>query len=187
MHLMSSGWSFASNDRLLIQGSREHGPEMVGIPKMPRVNPGTLLHNPDLQGILPRERRAALAELPAAELWSLEEKYDVPIDAVYGRGRCRYRAPLGGLLVLTWTHDSPEPTRFEPAQLEARPDLLELIMKSPGVFHCDRDGQHLSEKSSLDPRDYIARLRAIPVVEASGKADFAQAVDHCRTWLQGGP
>src|SRR5207237_28767 len=42
LHLMSSGLSFMSNDRLLI---RKFGPrtELAGVPKMPRVNPGTLL------------------------------------------------------------------------------------------------------------------------------------------------
>ena len=47
---------------------------MSGIPKLPRINPGTALNNPSLRSILSPERRAELEGVDAGELWSLEEK-----------------------------------------------------------------------------------------------------------------
>jgi HprK-related kinase B len=65
-------WHYLTNDRLLV---RQHSGtvECRGIPKMPRVNPGTLLHNPRLSGLVDRRRAAALRSLPPAALWSIEE------------------------------------------------------------------------------------------------------------------
>ena len=106
LHLMSSGLSFVSNDRLLVKDTGR-GAELAGIPKMPRVNPGTLLNNPDLRGILPEERRRELEQLPRDQIWNLEEKYDVLVDQVYGKGRTVYRAALAGLVILNWNwHDA---------------------------------------------------------------------------------
>jgi len=67
LHLMSSGLCFLSNDRLLIKDTG-HGAEMAGIPKMPRVNPGTLLNNPDLHGITRRSPPGARAAVARADL-----------------------------------------------------------------------------------------------------------------------
>src|SRR5688572_17581893 len=132
LHLMSAGLSFVSNDRLLIRQTDAQA-ELAGVPKMPRVNPGTLLHNPDLAGILPPDRRHALERLAPNELWELEEKYDVMVPEVFGPGRCLYRAPLAALVVLGWRHDATALASFQRVELSERPDLMELVMKSPGV------------------------------------------------------
>lgn len=82
LHAMNEGLSFVSNDRLLI---KPQGPtRMSGIPKHPRINPGTALHNPALISVLPPSRREALQSMPTAELWDLEEKYDADIGSLYG-------------------------------------------------------------------------------------------------------
>jgi hypothetical protein len=52
--------------------------------KQPRVNPGTLLGHPRLAALLVPADRAALAALPAGELWDLERKSDVDLDSIYG-------------------------------------------------------------------------------------------------------
>ena len=72
LHLLSSGLSFVSNDRLLIKAGAS-GPELAGIPKMPRVNPGTLLNL--AAGVLKQARypTATLNEILAAFRASLEE------------------------------------------------------------------------------------------------------------------
>jgi HprK-related kinase B len=183
LHLMSSGLSFVSNDRLLIKKSGSLA-ELAGVPKMPRVNPGTLLNNPDLAGILTAERRAELASMGKAELWQLEEKYDVMVRDVYGPARCTYRAPLAALVVLNWSHSSTGLTRFEPVDLSDRRDLLDLIMKSPGVFHRDRRGRSAAESARLDPDLYLRALSGVPVYEAKGRADFEIGVSTCRRLLE---
>lgn len=183
LHLMSTGLSFVSNDRLLIQQSGGLT-ELAGVPKMPRVNPGTLLNNPDLVAILPPERRAELAQLDAGELWQLEEKYDVIVRNVYGPGRCTYRVPLGALVVLNWNRTSNSPARVERVELGDRRDLLDLIMKSPGVFHRDAGGRGASAASRPEPERYVRALSVVPVYEATGRADFDVGVGFCRRLLE---
>jgi HprK-related kinase B len=184
LHLLSSGLSFVSNDRLLIQRT-EGGAEMAGIPKMPRVNPGTLLNNPDLAGILPAERQRALAAQSREELWDLEEKYDVMVDAVYGPERIVYRTSLTGLLILNWSwKEGGLPTEFKEVQLEERSDLLDLVMKSPGAFHRDELGQSASETARPDPASYLQVARGLRVWEAKGAPNFELAVRFCQRALE---
>ncbi|MEY2929730.1 MAG: hypothetical protein RL033_479, partial [Pseudomonadota bacterium] len=189
LHLISSGLNFVSNDRLLIKRT-EHGPELAGIPKMPRVNPGTLLNNPDLRGILPPERERQLALLPREELWNLEEKYDVLVDQVYGKGRTLYRAALTGLLVLNWSYgNAGQPAEFCAVNLAERADLLDLVRKSPGVFHRDPSGRNI-EGSAIENAavpEAAAVLEAVAGVrvwEATGSPQFGQGVSFCRHLLE---
>lgn len=183
LHLMSSGLSFVSNDRVLIR-QVGHEPSMAGVPKMPRVNPGTLLNNPDLKGILPEARERAILKLSPREVWELEEKYDVFVNRVYGPGRCVYRAPIAAFLILNWSRSSDNPTRFESVQIASRPDLLELVLKSPGVFHRSATGENASESQRLDAAPYSAALDRVRVFEATGKADFRLGVSFCRGLLE---
>ena len=184
LHLMSSGLCFVSNDRLLIKDTGRAA-ELAGIPKMPRVNPGTLLNNPDLRGILPAERQSELEQLSREQIWNLEEKYDVLVDQVYGKGRTVYRAALAGLMILNWNwNDASLPTRFETVDLAARRDLLELVMKSPGVFHRDQSGRSAVETARPDPAAYLAAVRHTRVWEATGRPEFELGVSFCRRLLE---
>lgn len=183
LHLISTGLSFVSNDRLLVKKAGALT-ELAGVPKMPRVNPGTLLHNPDLAALLPAERRNALERMDPGELWQLEEKYDVMVRDVYGPGRCLYRAPLRALIVLNWARAADKAARFEPVQIGGRPDLLGLVMKSPGVFHRDAEGRGAAETAAPDPDAYVRALDGVPVYEATGRADFDVGVGFCRRLLE---
>jgi HprK-related kinase B len=183
LHLMSTGLSFVSNDRVLIRRDAR-GPLMAGVPKMPRVNPGTLLNNPALVGILPPGREQEIRKMSPREIWELEEKYDVLVDQVYGPRRSVYRTPISALLVLNWHHSAEEPTRFQPVPIGTRPDLLDLVMKSPGVFHRDALGQSGEAALRLDPAPYVAALDHVRVFEATGKADFEYGVGFCRALLE---
>lgn len=182
LHLMSTGLSFVTNDRLLIR-AKDGVTEMAGIPKMPRVNPGTLLNNPDLGGILPRQRERELRRMSPQELWALEEKYDVIIDSVYGPGRTVYRSPLQALLLLNWSPASDDPTRFDRLDLAQRSELLDLIVKSPGVFHRNPAGGVTPEDLLVDRNAYLTHLRTVPVYEATGHASFERGVLFCRKVL----
>ena len=172
LHLLEKeAVNYLTNDRLFIRPEGDHI-DAVGIPKLPRVNPGTIVHNPRLHPLIPAEQREKLLKLPAEELWHLEEKYDVLVEEVYGAGRITPHAPLAAFLILNWTRDSEEPVsveRFDPKQ---RPELLGAIMKSPGPFYQFPDGTFLRDDVPLDPAPYIEALEGVPLYEARGGVDF---------------
>jgi len=178
LHLLGRGMSYVSNDRILLRrlGTRT---EMAGVPKLPRVNPGTLLHNPALGDIIGRERRAQLARLEPGELWALEEKYDVDVAASFTGVRLRPRARLHALVFLNWQRDAPSRTTLLPVQLRERGDLLEAAMKSPGPFVRRADGRYPPRFEPPDPRPYLDHLADVPSFEISGGVDFERAVALC--------
>jgi len=172
LHMMENpAISYLTNDRLFIRtdGSTI---DSAGIPKLPRINPGTIVHNPRLQQLIPAGERAALLALPQQELWELEQKYDVLIDQVYGPGRIVASAPLAAFLVLNWQRDSDQPLDLQQIDLSQRPDLLGAIMKSPGPFYQYAGGSFLQDDTPLDDHAYLQTLKGLPVYEASGRIDF---------------
>jgi HprK-related kinase B len=176
------GTQFLSNDRVLIKG----GPaEALGIPKHPRINPGTILGNPRLHGLLPEARKAELRALPPAALWALEEKHDLIVPDVYGPGRMRLDGPLTDFWVLNWSHDSERMTRVTPVALAERPDLLSAMMKSPGPFYQHRSGAFEPNGNSPDPASYIAALDGVAVCEVSGRIDFDAIAEAGRALFHG--
>lgn len=184
LHAISDGMDFASNDRLLV-GPGASGIEMTGVPKHPRINPGTALANPDLRAIVPEARRAELESLPREALWELEEKYDAQIDLLYEGDRIALFAPCHAFVLLTWSHLDDGPARFAEAKLEDRPDLLDAIMKSPGPFYLPTAGAAPTGYEPPDPAPYLDALSGLPVYEASGGVDFEAGVAFCRSLLDG--
>ena len=165
------GLSFVTNDRLLVRAGTPH-PDGLGIPKEPRINPGTILHNTRLHPMLSEARLAELSAMAPGALWVLEEKHDLFIADVYGSDRVRYDAPLTDFWVLNWSRDSAAPTQVTKVDLAARPDLLGAIMKSPGPFFQKPDGTFLTDTETPEPEDYLAALRGVRVSEISGCIDF---------------
>lgn len=164
---------FLTNDRLFIKGS-ENGVEATGIPKLPRINPGTIVHNPRLKPMLTKAQQAAYLALPKDELWELEDKFDADIDALYGTDRIQYQAPLQALLILNWSRNEQTQPTLNPVDLRQRPDLLEAVMKSPGPFYQDKDGQFIDDDFSFDEQAYLRVLDNIDIYEATGGIDFQQ-------------
>ncbi|MES9904949.1 MAG: HprK-related kinase B [Sedimenticola sp.] len=162
---------YLTNDRLFIkpQGAAT---QAAGIPKLPRVNPGTIVHNPRLHSLIPAQERDRLLALPNSELWELEEKYDVFIDQVYGEDRIIQEAPLDAFLVLNWSRESSEETRVDVVDITQRRELLGAIMKSPGPFYQYSDGSFFQDTTSLDEEAYLAALDGITVYEVKGGVDF---------------
>jgi HprK-related kinase B len=172
LHLMSRGASYTSNDRVMLKGDY-----MAGVPKLPRINPGTALHNPDLAGVVPAEREAELRKLSRDELWQLEEKYDVYIDRCFGPDRFAPTSQVHALFVLNWDRNSKAPTVISPANLLERPDLLGAVSKSPGPFWLPKDGTAPARKPDVDPREYHPHVSKLRAYEITGRADFALAVE----------
>jgi HprK-related kinase B len=170
--------SYLTNDRLFIHGGS--GQVMArGIPKLPRINPGTIVHNKTLHSLIPAQQREVLLQLPGDELWELEEKYDVHIDRVYGPGRIMPEAPLAAFLILDWQRDSKMELKVERVDLAADHDLLGALMKSPGPFYQYPDGTFLQDTAAFDERAYLDALENVAVYAARGRIDFSALSDCC--------
>lgn len=174
LHLMNEGATFVSNDRLMIEKSK-NGLVMHGVAKMPRINPGTALNNPNLQQIMSEEEQNRFASLPADELWTLEHKYDALIDDCYGPDRFILRTAMEGLVLLNWQRND-EPTEFSQVDLAERQDLLPAFMKSVGLFFRPSEGCAMPAPVKETYIDFLSRCR---VLEISGGINFAAAAQMC--------
>ena len=186
LHLMGheADLRFVSNDRVLV--SREaHEVRMRGIPKHPRVNPGTCLSNPRLSHIVASEDAARFRAMPVDELWDLEHKYDALIDECFGPGRFVPAARLSGFVVLAWSRHATTPTRLDVVDIADRPDLLEAIMKPAGLFHLP-EGRSGGSPQPPDPAHYRRVLGDVPILAFSGRVDFDHASDACLAHLAAG-
>ena len=173
LHLMSRGTDFVSNDRVLIREDGD-GLFMYGVAKLPRINPGTALNNPDLLGVIPPEEREQFVGLAPDVLWSLEHKYDVFIDRCFGPGRFSLAAPMEGLVVLNWQR-GPAPTVVREVDIRLRRDLLPAFMKSAGLFFLPEHGEEIDHSEEA----YVTRLEKTRVFEVSGGIDFDRACHAC--------
>lgn len=181
LHLMSKGTTFVSNDRVLLSTQTDGMPVMYGIPKQPRINPGTALNNPDLAGIIAEADRERFLALPTTELWNLEHKYDAIIEECYGSGRFVLQAPMYGLVILNWTRNG-DPLTVRRVDLYERRDLLPAFMKSTGLFY------RPDVATYEDPSDtvYAEALSRTTILEMSGGVDFDAAAEACLAFLENG-
>lgn len=175
---------YLTNDRLFIDDIGD-GVRARGIPKLPRINPGTILNNDRLRSILSPDRQKELSEWPREDLWTLEEKYDVDIAGLYGSDKIQTTANLKAFLVLRWDRDETRPLSMTQINLADRPDALGAIMKSPGPFYQFADGHFLRDDDDLDPAPYLSLLSGIPIYELSGSIDFDRAGDDVLSLLKG--
>ncbi len=163
--------SYLTNDRLFIR-AEPGGVLARGIPKLPRINPGTIVHNRKLHGLIPSRQRESLLQMPAGQLWELEDKYDVHIDQVYGAGRMLQETSLAALLILNWQRDAAAAPSIAAVDLAEHRDLLAALMKSPGPFYQYPDGRFQRDTDDFDERAYLDALQDIAVYEARGRIDF---------------
>ncbi len=200
LHLVARGLEFLSNDRVLVEPA-PGGAVLHGIPKHPRLNPGTALGNPELAPLLscalPAALRAAYAGMPAEALFGVEDKYDAIIDTCFGaadalsaaatpmksarRSRFRLAAPLAGVVVLNWRHTAGpgEPMRAERVDLAERPDLLEALRKPPGAFYLPG----ALATARLTAEECLQALSGVPALELCGGSDFAAGASACLEFL----
>ncbi len=181
LHLLEHDLSFVSNDRLLIR--REDATvAMLGLPKYPRINPGTILNHPRLAPLLCEEERARFSQLAPEELWELEHKYDADINRYFGPGRFKLAALLAGIVILTWNRQR-RGVDVRAASLADRPDLLAAVMKPPGVHFYPGPG---APGTDFSPAAYCEELAEVPVLEIGGGVDFDAAARACVAFLATG-
>jgi HprK-related kinase B len=178
---VSRGATFVSNDRLMIRRTGD-GLAMLGVPKLPRVNPGTILNNPDLRGLVDPGRTEELSRMDEEELWELEDKHDVDIEGCFGPGRFDLRAPLDAVVLIDWRRGGG-PLRTERVELEHRGELLGALRKNVGLFYVPTPGRPVPD---LSEARYLEALEGCPVRVLKGGVDFAAAADVCTELLAGG-
>lgn len=172
--LDDDGVNYLTNDRLFIRSGNK-SVLARGIPKLPRINPGTIVHNQRLQGLLSKERREELLRLPPQELWDLEEKYDVHVEQVYGAQRISTEAALHSFVILNWQRNSMDETQVKAVDIGQRRELLAALMKSPGPFYQYTDGSFHSDTATFDEQAYLDALDGVTIYEITGRVDFAVA------------
>lgn len=170
LHIMSRGIDFISNDRLLVR-EEDGAIIMRGVAKYPRINPGTILNNRDLESLLSDEEKAELNELPLEELWELEQKYDLFIDEVYGEDKFHLSGTMKGLIILNWNREEKD-TSIQQIDITSRRDLFPAFMKTPGLFYAP--GTPVTDQSE---GAYEKVLKNIEVWEITGGIDFEKAAD----------
>ncbi|QTA83566.1 HprK-related kinase B [Desulfonema limicola] len=181
LHIMNLGATFLSNDRLMIEKNK-NGLIMHGVAKLPRINPGTILNNPNLISLLSKEEKERFSILPLKDLWELEHKYDAPIDQCFGPNRFVLNAPMNALAILNWEKVDEEMT-VRQVNLQEKPGLLPAFMKSTGLFFTPHNGCCMPEPS-ID--NYIKFLSRCSVLEFSGGINFEKAARTCLSFLDTG-
>lgn len=173
LHMLAqSNTRFLSNDRLFLKKISAEKTLAFGIPKLPRINPGTIIHNPMLKHLITKQQRDELKQLPNKKLWALEEKYDVFISEIYGPDKVQYQSNIKHFVVLNWQHDSTDPVTLTAVNLSQRKDLLAAIMKPPGPFYQYDNGDLYQHTSTLNEKSYLDVFQNITVYEACGGVDF---------------
>ena len=146
------------------------GVEMVGVPKKPRVNPGTLLKIPSLAPLVTDEERAQYGTMPPEELWAVEQKHDVDVDALYGPGTTRLSGPLRAIFLLRWSPlDRGWNVRTLP--VEERGPALEPLLKTAGVYDVS------PPPAAEQQRALRAVAGALAVYDVRGWADVDRLAD----------
>ncbi len=181
LNMMNRGIKFVSNDRIIIKKGRE-GLTMHGVPKLPRVNPGTVLTNPRLAPVIPEEERADFLKVPKDELWNLEHKYDVYIDEIYGKDKFVLSSSMDSIIVLNWKRGERSPVKAEKVDLYRRRDLLPAFMKSTGLFFLEYD----SDPHYVDSEEaYLSMLERADAYEITGGINFDEASEILMDILEG--
>jgi HprK-related kinase B len=183
LRLVDHGFDFVSNDRLVLTHDAG-GVRVNGVPKLPRVNPGTIVGQEQLRCLMDEEELAEAESLPTPELWRTERKYDVPLETIYGSDCFRLGADLAALIILDWRLDGG-PCRIEPFEPAEQPELLKPLTKTPGLFFLPRSTSPARHQDSarLDPGAYARMLVGTPALHVTGGVDFAAAVEVCMELL----
>lgn len=166
--------NFVSNDRLILM-AEEDDQYMYGVPKMPRINPGTVVNDDNLKKLLDSREMAEFMGMPKNKLWHWEQKYDAPIDRVYGKRRFKLRSRIRSFVILNWTMDGGS-FDINEIDLTKRMDLFPAFSKGPGLFYFSLVHQYKTPSFE----DYIDGLSGVNIFEIIGGVDFDGAAAVCR-------
>jgi HprK-related kinase B len=176
--LVDRGHRFVTNDRLMVRATRG-GVEMVGVPKRPRVNPGTMMQIGRLTQTLSRAEQAEYRAIEPDALWTLERKRDVDLDSLYGPEARVLQSGLHVIYVLRWSRAGQG---WSERWLEApeRRTVLSEFAKSLGVYETSPASEDRTHRIFGTVADAIA------VCEIGGSVDVPRLTDAVASHLQGG-
>jgi len=166
LRLLQNGMDLVSNDRLVVN-STKLGLRMQGVAKYPRINPGTIINQPELLNLTSAENLLRYRAMSIDELWHLEEKYDAFVEDTFD---CAFKldAVMKSFVALDWELHSDQPTQLKRYKPSACKALVENVMKSPGIMlpiANKRIPQAISQ-------DYIELLEQCDFYVLSGRVDF---------------
>jgi HprK-related kinase B len=150
--LLEGGFRFLSNDRVLIKADGD-SVHLVGVPKKPRVNPGTILAIPSLHGILSPEELRQYAAMDREELWPLESKHDVEVNDIFGAGKLALSGTLGAVYLLNWERNDM------PLDVEAISPDTGLSLLRPNVLNLNPQRRQYGDSQQIETELHdISRL-----------------------------
>jgi len=176
MSCIGDGMKFMSNDRVIIGTVGKSKLSAIGYPKLPRLNPGTMLHNPKLVRLLSMEDRVKFLTMDNEVLWNLEDKRDICLSEIYSSSVLMPFGQLSSILFLNWDRDHD--SNMDVKKIPKSSFILNVnyMFKDLGVF--DLEGI-----SFISYQEKIERLRSyydkIAVYEVRGKF----SPEGLREWL----
>ena len=178
LRLLGEGFDLVSNDRLVV---KEHGDKilMQGIPKYPRINPGTIVNQPALTDIATPLNLARYRAMAADALWELEEKYDAFVESCFPGCRFRLAADMKMFVVIDWDRKLDQPFRLEPVVAADLGALVNTVMKSPGIL-LPRTRERIPMAQA---DDYLQLLGKTRLYRLAGGVDFDGAVSAIKAEL----
>src|SRR5262249_20220683 len=144
------------------------------VPKLPRINPGTIVKLPGLKDMVPPGVREQYKRLAPSALWALEEKRDVDVDVLFGPGTRQLSGVLRVLYFLRWDPDG-EGWGVRPLDAGARLAALRRLVKGLGVYDL-RPAEGAHQAIALQ-----AIADAVAAYDVVGRAD----VFELRTFILG--
>lgn len=162
VRLLEQGFDFISNDRLiLLPDPRAEVVYAHGLPKLPRVNPGTLLAGARTRAVLTKDAEAHYTSLSKEALWGVEDKHDLEVERVLGQ-RWLLSGALVGAFFLDWRQDGEglDFQRLTPGQAVSE---LRAAAKDFGAFDL-----RLGERRDTA---YVETARRVPMYRVTGAAD----------------
>lgn len=173
---LDHGISIISNDRLLARRASGVGTgdiPMLGVPKKPRINPGTIVGNPKLHGMMPAEELARYQAMPMEELWHVEHKFDLDVKTVFGPQAEKATALLHAAFFIDWKVGGGD-YHCDLLPAERYPEFFRAVFKDGGVFDLR------NHETSLKPEheaEYARVLEDIPIYHVTGGVSFESLVE----------
>jgi HprK-related kinase B len=167
------GFDYISNDRVMLK-VRPDGVHVIGLPKKPRVNPGTLLASTRLSRLLHPSKRGRYEQMHPAELWDVEDKHDVDVGSAFGAVE-----RLDGRLVECFSLDwRPGGRGRETRVLDTDETLSALLAVRKDFGPFDR---HRAAREHEADVEYRRLARVMSVTRVTGSADPAGLA---RDWVR---
>lgn len=161
--LLGDGFRYVANDRVLV-GPAGSSFGAVGFPKLPRVNPGTMVADPILRNLLDSKEKEGLTSIDPERLWMLESKRDISLEDVYGEGVIGSWGWLKMIVFLEWSRGMAGPLRVVRVRSDRLGVVFPKVLKHPVVI-----AQENFKEFSLKDSDFLSRLsKSVGIFQAEG-------------------